>query len=252
MYGRREAMILGSASLLAFLGLWEFAAASELINPIFTSRPTAIAAEFVEGYITEGDLWFHALATARIAAVGFVIGVSLGIAFGFLSGKSEKFRYLVEPYLIALYSTPSMAFLPLLIIWFGIGDSPKIVLVALGTMFPVLINTQAGVLAVSSNLIETARSFRASPFQMFWRIILPSSIPYVLAGLRLAIGRALIMVFVAELIISSKGIGFIVANSGATFQTARLFVGILTLTVTGVTLTHLVRVVEERRFRYGG
>lgn len=250
-YTRWEALVLSAGSLAVFLGVWEFVARGEIVNPVFISYPSAIWSRFIQMFFIDQDIYFHLAASGRIWATGFVLGVLIGVVLGFVAGRSRRFRFAAEPYLIALYSTPTVAFLPLLILWFGIGDAPKVLLVCVGTMFPVLINTQAGVLNVSPALLETARSFRANRWQILRKVALPSSIPYILAGVRLGIGRALIMVFVAELIISNRGIGYIVANAGVSFQADRLFVGILCLTITGVTLTKLVSWIEERKFSYG-
>lgn len=250
-YAPWEPAGLAIASVLLFGIVWEVVARAEVINPVFTSHPTAIWRRFVDMFFVEGDIWFHLAATAQIFATGFVLGSVLGVILGFVAGRSPRFRFASEPYLIGLYSTPTVAFLPLLILWFGIGDLPKIVLVTVGTLFPVLMNTQAGVLNVSPALLETARSFRASRMQVLYKVALPASIPYILAGLRLGIGRALIMVFIAELIISNRGIGFVVSNAAVSFQADRMFVGILCLTFAGIVLTKLVSFVEDRKFTYG-
>jgi ABC-type nitrate/sulfonate/bicarbonate transport system permease component len=153
---------------------------------------------------------------------------------------------------MALYSTPSVALLPLFVLWLGIGLWSKVLIVFLGGVFAILVNTMAGVRSVNPRLIETARAFTASETEIFLYVILPASTPYIVAGIRLAIGRILISVFVAELYASNEGIGFVITQAGATYNTALMLMGILLLTLTGVALSLALSFVEDRyltRFR---
>jgi ABC-type nitrate/sulfonate/bicarbonate transport system permease component len=243
-------MALGTLSIVVFLVVWEVASRLELVNPLFTSRPSAIWTAALDMYVYTGDMWPHLQISLYEAGVGFILSGVVGIPVGILLGTSRTLRQLTEPFLNGLYSTPQVAFFPLLIVWFGIGSAPKIMLIFLGGVFPFIINTQSGVESVSRQLIECARSFRASSWALLTKVLLPASLPYVLAGTRLALGRVLIMMFVGQLVLANRGLGYVVSNAGVTFQTDRLFVGVLTLTVIGMGLTQALRVLEERKFAY--
>lgn len=245
-----EPFYWGVGSVVALGVVWEYVARAGIINRVFISSPSELWKTFLDMFFIKGDIWYHIAATGRIWSTGLLLGIVIGIAGGMVAGTSRRFRFAAEPYLIALYATPTVAFLPLLILWMGIGDAPKVALVCVGTMFPVLMNTQAGIQNVDKNLLETAAVFKATRWQSMWTISLPSSLPYIAAGIRLGIGRSLIMVFVAELTISNRGIGYIVANAGASFQSARMLVGVFTLTITGVVLTKLIMYIENTWLAY--
>jgi len=130
---------------------------------------------------------------------GFTLAVLFGIPFGIMSGWYKRFFYVTEPFVASLYATPRVSLLPLIIIWVGIGIMSKVVIIFLAAIFPVLINTRDGVKTTPQNLLNAARSFGASHGQMFRTVVLPSTVPFIISGLRLAVGRALIGVFVGEL-----------------------------------------------------
>lgn len=247
---RHSGIALGTGSIVAFVLLWEVASRLEVVNPLFASRPTAIWDAFVEMYVRTGDIWPHVTLSIYEAGVGFGLAALVGIPIGVLLGTSRMLREMTEPFLMGLYSTPTVAFFPLLIMWFGIGSAPKITLIFLGGVFPFIVNTQAGVLNVNAQLIEAARSFRANAWELFLKIKLPASLPFILAGTRLAIGRVLVMMFVAQLVLANRGLGFVVSNAAVSFRADRLFVGVLTLTILGMALTQAVRMMEERMFAY--
>jgi ABC-type nitrate/sulfonate/bicarbonate transport system permease component len=249
-YRRHEPLFLGMLSVVALFVVWELSAQNRWVDPAFTSYPSAIALQFWSMYVTKGDIYPHLWASAQEAGIGFALSVIVGVAGGLVLGRMKRARYALEPYIMALYSTPTVAIFPLLILWFGIGLLPKVILIFLGGVFAVLVNTEAGVENADPRLRETAAAFRATEWQIFYKVMLPSSVPYILAGIRLAIGRVLIMMFVAELFISNKGLGFIVSEAGATFHADRLFVGVLTLTIVGLSLAQGLRYVEQHKFGY--
>ena len=247
---RHRGLLLGTASIVVFFVIWEVVAALELVNPLFVGRPSQIWDALIDMYVVTGDIWPHLGVSVYEAGMGFGLSALVGIPVGVLVGSSRSLREISEPFLMGLYSTPQVAFFPLLIMWFGIGSAPKITLIFLGGVFPFIVNTQTGVQNVSRQLVECAQSFRASQWQLFTKVRLPAALPYILAGTRLAVGRVLVMMFVAQLVLANRGLGYIVSNAGVTFRTDRLFVGVLTLTMLGMGLTQLVRVLEERRFAY--
>jgi ABC-type nitrate/sulfonate/bicarbonate transport system permease component len=246
----RESLILGVSSVVFLVVLWEVAARLRWVNPGFSSQPSAVLAQFVEMYFRKKDVYFHLWVSLQEAGIGFFFALIVGVSGGLVLGRMKRVRHVVEPYVMAMYSTPTVALFPLLIFWFGIGITPKILLVFLGGVFSILVNTQTGVENTDARLIETARAFRASEWQIFRKVMLPSAIPYILAGVRLAIGRCLIMMFVSEMVIANQGIGFIINEASSTFRADRMFVGILTLTILGMVLSQIIRTVEVRRFGY--
>jgi len=179
------------------------------------------------------------------------VGIPLGIATGWY----RRLFYVLDPFISAFYATPRVALLPLIIIWVGIGIWSKIVVVFLGAVFPVLLNTLAAVRTTDARLLRAARSFGAGDLQVFRTIVLPGSVPFILTGLRLGAGRALVGVVVGELYAATAGVGFLIAVAGASFQTDKVLVGVLLITAAGVlsmeALTRLERRFEKWRPRVG-
>ena len=238
-------LVLGLISLVGVLGVWEAVSRLELINPLFFSSPSQIAESFVKLFVITGDIYPHLWASTQTLVLSILASALIGIPLGCAIGRYRTVRGLVEPYVFALYSTPRVAFLPLIILALGIGLLPKVVLVFLGAVFPIIVNTQVGVEQADRGLIEMGRSCRATERQIFQKIILPCALPYITAGFRLAIGRALITLVVAELFASNVGIGYFISRMSAQFRAADMFVGILTLTFAGVTLSMAVRWLEQ-------
>jgi ABC-type nitrate/sulfonate/bicarbonate transport system permease component len=156
----------------------------------------------------------------------------------------------LDPFVSALYATPRIALLPLVMIWFGIGLASKIAIIFLGAVFPILVNTITGVRTIGADFIKVARSFGASDRQLFFTVALPSSVPLLLAGLRLGLGHALIGIVVGEMYGATAGIGFLISVSGARFQTDRVMVGIIIIALAGVLMTSLLRAIERRFERW--
>ncbi len=231
--------------LTLFFGAWEVSVSGGFVNPLFLSSPTMVAIKMYEMF-ADGSIWVHLWATGKVVVLGYSISVLIGVPLGTLMGRSVLVRDTLEPFIMAQYSAPTAAFLPLLIIWFGIGLWSKVILVVLGGVFVIIINTQAGVANVDRRLIETARSFRASEMQILRKVVAPSALPFIIAGLRLAIGRVLIMVVVAELFAANAGIGYLIFQAGAMYDTTLIFVGVTILAVTGVFLNSCLRRVERR------
>jgi ABC-type nitrate/sulfonate/bicarbonate transport system permease component len=242
----RTALIyaLRIGALAAFLLVWEGASRAGLVEPLFASSPSLIAAKFAE-MVGDGSIWPHVAATASVTAAGFALAVAIGVPVGILMGRSELINATVEPFVAALYASPQVAFLPLLIIWLGIGFSSKVALVFIGSVIIMIINTETGVAQVDPRLIETARSFTASERQILTKIVLPGALPIILAGMRLAIGRALVMVVVAEIYASNRGLGYLIFQAGGMYDTAQVFVGVGILAAAGVSLTALLRALER-------
>jgi ABC-type nitrate/sulfonate/bicarbonate transport system permease component len=243
---------LSAASLVVFLGLWQFVTSAGLIEPIFLASPGAIAQVAYEQFFVTGDIYPHILVSLTEAFIGFALAIIVGILLGLAMGRFERVRQVLEPFVMALYATPSVALLPLFILWLGIGLWSKVLIVFLGGVFAILVNTIAGVRGTNPRLIETARAFTASETEIFLYIILPAATPFIVAGIRLAIGRVLISVFVAELYASNQGVGFLITQAGTTYNTPLMLMGIVLFTVTGVVLSQGLSFIELRylsRFR---
>lgn len=239
-------VLLSLATLGVFLAIWEGATRSGLVNSLLLASPSAIVASAWSMFVTKGDVYRHLLVSAQELLLGFVVAVIVGIPAGVLMGRNRLLRQAIEPYVMALYSTPQVALFPLLILLLGFTVQSKAALVFLGAVFPIVINTTAGVIGTDPRLLEMARSFTAPESAIFRKVILPAALPTISTGLRLAVGRALIMVFVAELVSSTEGIGYLITRAGATFDTPRLFAGVLVFTIVGVLLGWGTQVIEGR------
>jgi ABC-type nitrate/sulfonate/bicarbonate transport system permease component len=244
--------VLGTISVVSFLALWQFVTGAGLIEPLFLASPLAIAEVAYQQFFVTGDIYPHIVVSLTEAFIGFAMAIVFGVLFGLAMGRFDRVRDVVEPFVMALYSTPSVALLPLFILWLGIGLWSKVLIVFLGGVFAVLVNTMAGVRNTNPRLIETARAFTASETEVFLYIILPAATPFIVAGIRLAIGRVLISVFVAELYASNQGVGFLITQAGTTYNTSLMLMGILLFTFTGMALSQGLSFIEDRqlaRFR---
>ena len=254
LYRKNERSIIGTSSVLIFLVLWEAFTRSGAISPILLSSPLAVARAGA-AMIASGEIWNDLWVSGIEFFVGFALSVLLGIPLGLAVGWYRRLYFAVDPFLSALYATPRVALLPLIIIWLGIGIWSKVAIVFLGAFFPICVNTLSGVKTSEARLLRVARSFGASELQIFKSIVLPSSVPFILTGLRLGVGRALIGVVVGELYAATAGVGFMITVAGATFQTDKVFVGIVILAIFGVlcveSLTRLERRFETWRPKVG-
>lgn len=235
--------LVRGVSLLVVILCWEIF--GRRINPLFMSYPSAIAVAFVNTAVS-GDLLKAVIQSAQSLIIGYVAAGALGIIVGLLMGKYKMIEYAIDPYMNALYSTPLIAFIPLIILWVGLGLQAKIILVFILSFFPVLINTYIGVRDVSKTLIEVGKAFVASEKQIFIKIILPATVPYVMGGLRLAVGRAIIGMVVAEFFTAISGLGAMIITYANFFKTDYLFVPIIVLMIMGVGLTELVKLAERK------
>ncbi|HEY8694344.1 MAG TPA: ABC transporter permease [Chloroflexota bacterium] len=231
--------------VVVVLGAWEGLVRSGTISPLFLSSPLTVAGWLARGVAT-GSIWPHILVSAQEAAIGFALAVLAGIPLGIAMGRVQFVRDTFEPFVMALYASPSVAFLPLLIIWLGIGLWSKVVLIFLGGVFAVIINTEAGVAHIDPRLVETARAFTASNRQVLIKVVIPAAIPFILAGLRQAVGRVLIMVVVAELYAATAGLGYLIFQGGAMYDTTQVFAGVTLLAGSGIALNQALRLLEQR------
>jgi NitT/TauT family transport system permease protein len=246
---RNEHALIGSFAMLIFLIFWEGTVLFKLVNPLFTSSPSRILRAGYEMF-ADGSIWPHLYVSGYEFLIGYGAAIVLGVPLGILMGWYSRVNALLDPFVSALYATPRIALLPLIIIWFGIGMWSTVAVIFLGAIFPILVNTIAGVRTISADFIKVARSFGASDRQLFMTVALPSSIPFLLTGLRLGLGHALVGIVVGEMYGATHGIGFLINSSGARFQTDKVMVGIIIIAVSGVIMTELLRLIERRFERW--
>jgi ABC-type nitrate/sulfonate/bicarbonate transport system permease component len=213
------------------------------VDPFFFTKPSLIAVAFNE-QIQGSKLW-HDLAVSSQAFIwGFTFAVIVGIPVGLVMGWRRRVEYSLDPFLTALYASPLVALAPLFIIVFGVGVLGKAALVFLLSVFPFVFNTFAGVKSTDSLLINVIRSFGGTEKDLYLKVILPSTIPYIIAGARLAIGRGLVGIIVGEFYAASEGIGFAISQAGDTYRLPDMFVGIIILSLIAIILTELMRKLE--------
>jgi ABC-type nitrate/sulfonate/bicarbonate transport system permease component len=234
--------IIRLVSMVLIIGAWEVV--GRRVNPLFLSYPSAIVRAGIV-MTASGELPAALASSLRTLLVGFVTASVIGIVLGLLIGRYRLIDAATDWLVNALYATPLVAIIPLVILWFGLGDSAKLFIVTILTVFPVLINTAAGVRNVPQALIDVSTAFAASERQVFVKIILPAAVPYMMTGLRLGIGRAIIGMVVAEFFTAITGLGAVIVKYGNQYDTASMFVPILVLMMLGVILTSLVRRGEE-------
>lgn len=239
-----EDALLGIATLLGFLLGWELLGQSGWVKPLFISSPSRIwrAAQWLFAH----GLWEDIRVSLTEFSAGFALALLVGAPAGVLLGWYRRLRAMFDPLLTAVYATPRVAFLPLLILWLGIGVQSKIAVVFLGAVFPILINVSAGLRTLDETLVRCARAFGANDRQLFATVALPGAAPFLVAGMKLAVGRALVGVVVGELVASTAGVGHMMSIAGATFQTDKVFVGVILLGSFGWAITMAIGLLETR------
>jgi NitT/TauT family transport system permease protein len=232
-------------SVVVVMAAWEIIGRFVVTNSLFFAPLSAvIGAAFTLWH--SGELQKDIIASFSAVAYGMALAIVIGIVIGVLSGASRGFREYTDAFFTGLYATPLVAVAPILILWFGIGIASKIAVVFLMAVFPILISTAAGIRNTEASYIEVARSFDASRFQIIRKVMIPAAVPFVITGIRLAIGRAIVGVVVGELFGARAGLGFLIFTSGQTFDVPSLFLGVLILALAGVALTSGMKWIENR------
>src|SRR2546421_7191706 len=234
-------------ALAVFLVVWHLASipAGKLLLP----SPLDIVPAFVDE-VRSGQLVTATLSSLQVFAVGYLLAIVTGVAFGVLMGGMPRLGETLEIYVNALNATPRVALIPFIILWFGLGTNAKIVVVWFQAVMPILINTYAGVQNTDPDLLEAARSFGARRGQLFRHIMLPAALPYIVTGLRLGAAMAMVGTVIAELQTALTGLGYLMAQFGGTFQTAKYFAPVLVLAAMGMLVSQLLKVVERRLARW--
>jgi sulfonate transport system permease protein len=241
---RRQLINLGIrvVSLAIALTLWEVAAWN--VDPVLFTSPTKVAAAAYH-MILSGELWTYLWPSLVVLAIGFALAVVFGIAIGLLLARFWVLDVALNVYITFLYSIPSVALVPLIVLWAGFETTAKVIILFLFAFFPMVINTYQGVKSVDPKLLEVGRAFRCSEGQLWAHIVLPAALPFIVTGLRLALGRALIGMVLADLYTAISGIGYLIVRTASTYQVDKMFVPIVTLGLLGVTFTGLLRLAER-------
>lgn len=235
------------ASILAVLGLgltWEALSRGGAVPSLFLPAPSVILRSLGE-LIAAGELQGHLAASLGRLVGGLALGGALGILAGLAMGFSDLADAVGNPVVAAVYPIPKIALLPLLILWFGIGEASKVAVIALGTFFPLAINTYAGVRGCDPGLVRAAIAFGAGRLAVVRDVLLPGALPMIFAGLRLASGVALLLLVSAEMIGADRGLGFLILHAGNLMLTTQLMAGVLVLSGLGLAFTALVRALER-------
>jgi NitT/TauT family transport system permease protein len=245
-YLNHEKKFLGGVAVVLFFCAWELTGRIwQLVNPMFMSSPSLIWNAAVQMF-GSGEIWNDLRVSGIEFFWGYLLSVAIGVPFGIACGWYKRVSYIFDPFINSLYSTPRVALLPLVIIWLGIGIISKVGIIFLGAVFPIMINARDGVKTTPYNLLNAARSFGATEWQLFKCVVLPSTVPFIISGLRLGVGRALVGVMVGELYAATAGIGFMITVAGATFQTDKVFVGVLIFAIAGMISMELLSRLEKR------
>lgn len=243
MKGRER--LLSILSPLLLLAVWEISVRAGLVDRRFIAAPSIILIALWD-MLVSGELMRHLGASLGRIAAGFAIGVVPAVLLGLWMGISRPVRAVVDPLIAAVYPIPKIAVLPLLMVFFGIGEGSKIAVVAISAFFPVIINTYAGVANVDRIYLDVARSFGAGRALVFRRVVFPGALPVIFAGIRLALGVCLIVIVSAEFVAARSGIGFLIWSSWETLLIDKMFVGLLVIAVIGTLVNILLREIQAR------
>ncbi len=241
---RRQLLNLAirASSLTVVLTIWQVFGG--MIDPVLFTTPLEIYKAAV-GMIGSGELWTYLWPSLVVLAIGLTLAAIFGVAIGLLLARFWMLDVALGVYITFLYSIPSVALVPLIVLWAGFETTAKVVILFLFAFFPMAINTYQGVRNVDPKLLEVGRAFRCSERQLWANIVLPAALPFIVTGLRLAVGRGLIGMVLADLYTAISGIGYLIVRTAATYQVNKMFVPIVTLGLLGVTLTWLLRVLER-------
>lgn len=246
-FERYRTVLLGLFAVLLFFALWEAVFLVVPFNQLFISKPSLIALGLID-LINSGDLLRDLAVSAVPFVYGFVAAVIVGVALGVVMGWRVRVGYALDPLMTVFYASPLVALAPLVIVFFGVGVSGKAIIIFLLAVFPFIFNVAAGVRAVDRLLINVVRSLGGSEKDLYFKVIIPSVLPYIVAGARIAVGRALIGVLVAEFFAASEGIGYAIARLGDLFALDKMFACILVIMVIAVIMTEGIRWAERAAF----
>src|SRR5262245_29030541 len=238
-------VLLGIFSFTVILLVWEFVVRVDWVNPFFVSQPSAITASLIRA-ARSGELWHNVAVSLREFAIGYIASVVVGILAGALAGRFRTVEYALDPFLWFMYSAPLVAFYPIFVLWFGLGAPTVIAMSFLLSVTQITASTLSGIQNVNPGLLLAARSFGATERDLLWKVILPASVPMVVAGLRLGVGRALMGVVVGELFGATAGLGHSISYYGALLKTTDMIASLVVVIVVGVLCTQGLSALEAR------
>ncbi len=236
-----------SLSVAAFFLAWEYF--GRRMDPIFMVPPSAIFGATLE-LARSGELQKAMLETLWPFLVGLVLSIAIGIAVGIAIAQSRTLEYVLDPFVNALYAIPRVALIPLIILWAGLEFTGKVTILVSIAVFPIIVNTYSGIRDVRGSMLEIGRAYGATETQIFFKIVLPAAVPFIMAGVRLSVGLAIIGIIVAEFFTAMSGLGGLIVAASNVFATAKLFVPIIVIAIVGVVLTELVQWLERRLSRW--
>ena len=231
------------------IATWEALARAEIINPLILPAPSQVLAKWIE-YARSGELHRDALSSIYRVVVGFVIGTVLAIPIGLAMGASRTAYAYLNPLLQVLRPIPPIAFVPLAILWFGLGNPPAFFLISLGAFFPVLMNTISGVRSVDALYIRAARNLGASRRALFLRVMVPAAMPHIITGIRVGFGVAFIVVIVAEMIAVNDGLGYRILEAREYFWSDKILAGMLTIGLLGLAIDAILARISAYLLRW--
>jgi NitT/TauT family transport system permease protein len=246
---RRRIMMARTLVIAAILGVWQGVVSIGLVDPFWIASPVLIAEELGR-LIISGELFGDVAITVFEALIAFVVSSALGILAGLMLARSPFWDEVLAPLILALNSLPRVALAPLIILWFGIGITAKVVTAFTLVFFILLVNTLGGAKNVDNDILTIAKLMGASKHDILWKVTLPSALPWIFAGLSLGLTYSLLGVIVAEILASNHGLGYVIAASAATFNTAGVFAGLITLAVVAWLFSAIMRNVEARLLRW--
>jgi NitT/TauT family transport system permease protein len=233
------------ASVIGGLAIWEYVGLYVVKNSLFLATPSASLLAMIDMW-NQGVLQKAIVISGEEFFIGFAIAVVAGTLIGLLTASFEDFSLVLTPWISGFYASPIVALAPLLILWFGVGIWSKIAVVISLVIFPMIINTETGIKHADPQLVEAARSFGASKIQIFAKVSLPCALPYIIAGLRLGVGRGLIGVVIGELAGSRGGLGYLINNASQVFNMPQLFASVIVLAAAGIVLTAGFQYLERK------
>jgi ABC-type nitrate/sulfonate/bicarbonate transport system permease component len=242
---RYEYPIITALSLIIVFGLWQAAVDLGFVRRTFLPAPTDVGRAAVR-LIASGELWRHFSFSALNFVIGFALAAIIAVPLGLVMGTRRRIAIAVAPYILTINAAPRIAFISLLIIWFGLGIESKIILIVLSSFFPIVINAWTGARVVDPVLMRAGTSYGASGWRLFWHVIIPFSLPFIMAGLRQGVGRGIVGIVGSELFGTNVGIGYLIITSGFNFRIPDLFVGVLVLAFIGIVGNELIELAERR------
>jgi ABC-type nitrate/sulfonate/bicarbonate transport system permease component len=245
----RPSILVGALSLATVIGFYWWLASRPDVNPALVPSPPQIAAAFMDE-LTNGNLLVNTLASLKRVLIGYAIGAVLAAILGSLAGWFRYWGYALNPIIDAIRPVPALAYIPLVIVWVGIGEPSRIIIIALAVFKPCVVNARAGMQEVAQIYVDAAQALGASRLRVFFTVAFPSAIPYLIAGMRTGLSTGFLALVAAELIAASSGLGFMIQNAGQYFRTDIVITGIIAIGIVGSLLDQLARMLGKHLTRW--